>query len=66
MVPLEAFDVAKIVTTKTEPPVFLVIGQANKPIGDLGILVRQYRLVTVASLADAECQTHQTDAEAMC
>ena len=62
VVPLVAFDVAQVVATKAKPPVFLVIGQANKPVSDLRIFVRQYRLVTVAGLADAKCQTDQTDA----
>jgi len=66
VVPRIAFHVTQIVARKAKPPVLLVVGQANKPACYLRIFVRQYRLVTLAGLADAECQADQANSEAAC
>src|SRR3989338_3887289 len=65
VVPWISLHVAQIQKAQPEPPVALVVGQANQVIGDLGILCRELCPVAVAGLADTECLAGQPDAGAV-
>ena len=65
MVPFEAFHVAQIQKTKAKAPRPAIGRQADKPIGNLGILITKLALLSVAGLADAECSTRQCNTDAV-
>ena len=61
VVPGKALDVAQIIPAQTKAPVPLVMRQPDQPVGNLGVLIRQLRLVTVTGLADRKGRAGQTD-----
>src|SRR6056297_2327209 len=63
VIPWEALDIAQKQKAQPKPPVLLVAGQADQPIGNLGVLVRQLRLIPIAVLADEKRLAGQADAD---
>src|SRR5690606_38850994 len=58
----KALYVAQMQVTQTKTPVLLVMREADQPVGNFNVLVAQFRLVAIASFADAEDPASQTDA----
>ena len=52
VIPSEPLDVSQKKVAKSETPVLLVVGQTDQPVSNLGVLVRELRLIPIAVLAD--------------
>lgn len=61
VVPGKTLDVMQIISAQTETPVLLIMRQPDQPIGNFRVFIRQYRLVAVACLTDAEGRAGQAN-----
>src|SRR5690554_7771013 len=64
VIPAVALDVAQEQEAQAESPVALIRGQPDQPVGNLGILIAQQPLITVAGFADAIGLAGEPDADA--
>ncbi len=64
MVPEKTLNVTQIQRAKTKAPVPLVLRQPQQPLGDLGILRIELRLITISTFAHTKRLAGQTDAQA--
>jgi hypothetical protein len=61
VIPFKALDVTQVEVTETEPPVAVVIRQAQQPVGDLLVLSILLSLVPITGLTHRENHTGQPD-----
>jgi len=52
MIPLKAFDLAKIKKASSEAPRFVACGQSQQPLGDDLVLIIEKSLIAITNLTD--------------
>ena len=61
VIPSVALHVSQVQEAQAEPPVAIVLCEADQPIGDLGVLRLQLGLVAIAAFTDPERHAGQRD-----
>src|SRR5690606_24467917 len=56
----------QVQVAQAKAPAAVACRQSNQPVRDLGVLIREFRLIAVAGLADVERLTGQPDGRAPC